>query len=179
METRNNRIVFGIIQSSGPITEEKMLMEVDFIDSNYKCFIDIRFSGGNIQFDVSNDIQLFSFISGIGFVAIPSFLSMLSSLYKGEISEAKLDCHGNFDYYIFSSDGTNLFIEHIGHYPEGIFKYQFKLKEYMEAIDTGFQKYLQQLEREGILPLRTQEDGHPLGDNVLNAFYDFSSLLNR
>lgn len=102
--------------------------------------MDIRFSGGDIQFDVSNDIQLFSFKSGIGFVAIPHLLSPLSSLYKGEISEAKLDCHGNSDYYIFSKEGTNLFIEHIGHYPEGIFNYQFKLKEYMEAVDTGFQK---------------------------------------
>ncbi|WP_203248761.1 hypothetical protein [Sporosarcina beigongshangi] len=148
------------------------------MDSNYKCSIDIRFSGGDIQFDVSNDIQLFSFKSGIGFVAIPHFFSTLSSLYKGEISEAQLDCHGNFDYYIFSNGGTNLFIEHIGHYPEGIFNYQFKLKKYMEAIDTGFQKYLQQLEKEGILPLENPEFGHPLGEDVLNAFYDFSSLLN-
>jgi len=148
------------------------------MESNYKCFIDTGFHGGDIQFDVSNDTQLFSFKSGIGFVAIPHFFWTLSSLYKGDISEAQLDCHGNFDYYIFSRDGTNLFIEHIGHYPEGIFNYQFKLKEYMEAIDTGFQKSLQQLEKEGILPLKTQEFGHPLGDDVLNAFYDFSSLLN-
>ncbi|AVK85143.1 hypothetical protein C3943_17210 [Lysinibacillus sp. B2A1] len=154
-------------------------MEVDFMDSNYKCFIDIRFSGGDIQFDVSSDTQLFSFKSGIGFVAIPHFFSTLSSLYKGEISETKLDCHGNFDYYIFSSDGTNLFIEHISHYPDGIFKYQFKLKEYIEAIYAEFQKYLQQLEKEGILPLKNQEYAHPLGDDVLSAFYDFSLLLNR
>lgn len=149
------------------------------MNSNYKCFIDICFSGGDIQFDVSNDTQLFSFKSGIGFVAIPHFFSTLSSLYKGEISEAKLDCHGNFDYYIFSIDGINLVIEHISHYPDGKFKYHFKLKEYIEAIDTEFQKYLQQLEKEGILPLKTQEFAHPLGDDVLNAFYDFSSLLNR
>jgi hypothetical protein len=154
-------------------------MEVDFMDSNYKCFIDIGFDSGDIQFDVSDDIQLFSFKSGIGFVAIPHLLSTLSSLYKGEISEAQLDCHGNSDYYIFSRDGTNLFIKHNEYHLEStIFKYQFKLKEYMKAIDTGFQKYLQQLEKEGILPLKTQEFGHPLGDDVLNAFYDFSSLIN-
>ena len=149
------------------------------MDPNYKCFIDIRFSGGDIQFDVSSDTQLFSFKSGIGFVAIPHFLSTLSSLYKGEINKAQLVCHGNFDYYKFSSDGATLFIEHIGHYPEGIFKYQFKLKEYIEAIDIGFKKYLQQLEKEGILPLKNQKIGHPLNDDVLNAFYNFSSLLNR
>ncbi len=57
-----------------------MLM-VDLMESNYKCFIDIRFSGGDIQFDVSSDTQLFSFKSGIGFVAIPNFFSTLSSLY--------------------------------------------------------------------------------------------------
>ena len=148
------------------------------MDSTYKCFIDIGFDGGDIQFDVSDEIQLFSFKSGIGFVAIPHFLSTLSSLYKEEISKAQLDCHGNLDYYKFFSDGANLFIEHIGHYPEGIYKYQFMLKEYMEAIDTGFKKYLQQLEKKGILPLKTQKMGHPLGDDVLNAIYKFSSLLN-
>ncbi|MGE7949024.1 hypothetical protein [Lysinibacillus sp. NPDC093688] len=148
------------------------------MESNYKCFIDIRFSGGDIQFDVSSDTQLFSFKSGIGFVAIPHFFSTLSSLYKEEISEAKLECHGNFDYYIFSSDGTNLYIEHISHYPDDIFKYQFKLKEYIEAICTEFLKYLQQLEKEGILPLKNIEFAHPLGDDVLNSFYDFSSLLS-
>ena len=105
-------------------------MEVDFVDSNYKCFIDIRFHGGDIQFGVSDDIQLFIFQSGIGFVAIPYFLSMLSSLYKGEISEAKLDCHGNSDYYILSKEGTNLSIEHKEYHLEStIGKYQFKLKE--------------------------------------------------
>ena len=43
------------------------------MNTNYKCIIDIRFSGGDIQFDVSDDTQLFSFKSGIGFVAIPNF----------------------------------------------------------------------------------------------------------
>lgn len=148
------------------------------MDSNYKCFIDIRFTGGDIQFDVSSDTQLFSFKSGIGFIAIPHFFLTLSSLYKGEISEGKLYCHGNSDYYIFSSDGSNLNIEH-SHYPDGIFKYQFELKGYIKAICVGFQKYLQQLEKEGILPLKVQEYAHPLGDDVITAFYDFSSLLNR
>ncbi|WP_318617553.1 hypothetical protein [Sporosarcina sp. YIM B06819] len=146
------------------------------MDANYKCSIDIRFNGGDIQFDVSDGMQSFSFKSGIGFVAIPHFFWTLSSLYKGDISEAQLDCHGNSDYYLFSRDGTNLLIKHIGHYPEGIFNYQFKLKDYMKAIDTGFQKYLQQLEKEGVFPLKTQEFGHPLGEDVLNAFNVFSSL---
>jgi|SRR5690606_4575955 hypothetical protein len=155
-------------------------MEVDFMDSDYQCFIDIGFDGGDIQFDVSDDIQSFSFKSGIGFVAIPHLLLTLSSLYKGEISEARLECHGNSDYYIFSRYGTNLLIEHNEHDLEStVFNYQFKLREYMDALDTGFQKYLQQLEKEGIFPLKTQEFGHPLGDDVLNAFHDFSLLLNR
>ena len=49
---------------------------------------------------------------------------------------------------------TNLLIEHSELSKVNIFKYQFKLKEYMEAIDKGFQKYLQQLEKEGVLPLK-------------------------
>lgn len=148
------------------------------MNTNYKCFIDIRFSGGDIQFDVSSDTQLFSFKSGIGFIAIPNFFSTLTSLYKGEISEAQIDCDGNFDYYIFFSDGGRLFIEHNGHYPEGIFKYEFNLKEYISAVCIGFQEYLQQLGKEGILPLENQEFAHPLGDDVLHAFDNFSSILS-
>ena len=151
---------------------------MDFMNSNYKSFIDIRFSGGDIQFDVSSDTQLFSFKSGIGFISIPNFFSTLASLYKGEISEAKIDCHGNFDYYILSSDQKKLFIEHHGHYPQGIFNYEFNLKDYILAICTGFQEYLQELERQGVLPLKNQEFAHPLGNDVLNAFYDFSSLFS-
>ncbi|WP_261384301.1 hypothetical protein [Planococcus sp. CPCC 101016] len=109
--------------------------------SNYECFIDIQFDGGDIQIDVSDDIQLFSFKSGIGFVAVPHLLSTLSLLYKEEISEAQLDCHGNSDYYIFSRYGTNLLIEHNEQHLEStVFNYQFKLREYMKALDTGFQK---------------------------------------
>lgn len=148
------------------------------MDGNYKCCIDIRLSGGDIQFDVSDDMQLFRFQSGIGFVAIPHFFITLSALYKGEISEAQLDCHGNADYYLFSSDGQNLFIEHVGHYPQRTDTYQFKLKAYMEAISCAFLSYLQQLEKEGILPLKEQEFGHPLGDDVLHAFDNFSAVLS-
>ena len=73
--------------------------------SDYQCFIDICFDGGDIQFEVSSGTQLFSFKSGIGFVAITYFFFTISQLYKGEIKEAQLDCHGNADYYKFSSDG--------------------------------------------------------------------------
>lgn len=148
------------------------------MNSNYKCFIDIHFCGGDIQFDVFDDPQLFSFKSGVGFIAIPNFFLTLASLYKGEICEANIPCEGNFDYYIFSSDGIRLFIEHHGHYPEGIFKYEFNLKDYMSAVCIGFREYLQELEREGILPLKNQEFAHPLGDDVLNAFHKFSALLS-
>ena len=94
------------------------------------------------------------------------------------MSEANIHCEGNFDYYIFSSYGTRLFIEHNGHYPEGIFKYEFNLKEYISAVCIGFQEYLQQLEKEGILHLKNQDFSHPLCDDVLNAFDDFSSILS-
>ncbi|MBY0222590.1 hypothetical protein H7J92_09305 [Sporosarcina aquimarina] len=154
-------------------------MEVGFMVSNYNCSIDILFSNGDIQFDVTNGTQLFSFKSGIGFIAIPVFFSTLSSLYKGEISEAELVCHGNYDYYLFSTDGTNLFIEHVSHFPDGVFKYEFNLKKYIAVICTGFQKFLKQLEKEGILPVKSQEFAHPLGDDILNAFNGFSSHLSH
>jgi hypothetical protein len=148
------------------------------MDFNYKCHIDIRFNGGDIRFDVSDNSQLFSFKSGIGFVAIPHFFFTLSQLYRGEIEEAQLDCYGNADYYRFLCDGENLFIEHTSHYPKDeIFKYQFNLVNYLDAIEKGFKSYLKQLEREGILPLKSQENAHPLGDDVLKAFYEFSLLI--
>lgn len=152
-------------------------MEVYLLDSNYKCFISIDFLGGDIRFDVSNNTQLFSFKSGLGFIAIPHFLSTLSSLYQREFNKAELDCHGNSDYYIFSSDGIDLLIEHVSFYPDDVFKYQFKLKNYMEVINIEFQRYLQQLEKDGVLPLKTQVYAHPLGDDVLSAFHEFSSVL--
>lgn len=149
------------------------------MESSYKCFVDIKLDGGDIWFDVSDGTQVFSFKSGVGFLAIPDFLSALSSLYKKEMREVQLDCYGNFDYYIFSADGLHLFIEHIGHYPEGIFEYQFELKEYMKAVAIGFKEYLYKLETESILPLKSQEYGHLLGDDVLNVFDDFISLLRH
>ncbi|SDM91627.1 hypothetical protein SAMN05518871_102557 [Psychrobacillus sp. OK028] len=60
------------------------------MESDYKWFIDIRFSGGDIQFDVSSESHLFSYTSGIGFVAIPHFFCTLAQLYKKEIKEAHL-----------------------------------------------------------------------------------------
>ncbi|MED3873602.1 hypothetical protein AB0Y38_04700 [Lysinibacillus capsici] len=47
----------------------------------------------------------------------------------------------------------------------------------MEAIDQGFKKYMEQLENEGIFPLENHAFADPLGEDVLNAFYNFSSLL--
>lgn len=149
-----------------------------FLKSKYMCTIKINLEGGDIQFDVSNDEQLFSFRSGLAFIAIPLFFSTLTSFYQGNTNEVKIDCHGNYDYYIFSSDGEYILIEHKNHFPiERIFNYQFSLKGYMEAIDQGFKKYLEQLENEGIFPLENHAFADPLGEDVLNAFYNFSSLL--
>ncbi|WP_241773236.1 hypothetical protein [Bacillus sp. LL01] len=123
---------------------------------------------------------MISFKSGVGFIAIPHFLVTLAQLYKGEFNEAQLNCIGNSDYYRFLSDGVNLFIEYTTDYPkEEIYKYQFDSEKYLEAIDIGFKRYLYELESEGILPLKTQEFAHPLGDDVLNAFYEFSRQLNN
>jgi hypothetical protein len=142
------------------------------------CTIQINLDGGDIQFDVSNDEQLFSFRSGLAFIAIPQFFSTLTSFYQGNTNQVTIDCHGYFDYYIFSSDGEYILIEHKSHYPiERIVNYQFTLREYMEAIEQGFKKYLVQLENEGIFPFKDQAFAHPLGEDVLNAFYNFSSLL--
>lgn len=155
-----------------------MRMGLKRLKSNYKCYIDIRFKGGDIKIDVTDGTQLFSFKSGVGFIAIPHFLITLAQLYKGEVKEAQLDCHGNSDYYRFFSDKVNLLIEHTTNYPKDeVYKYQFNLEKYLEAIDNEFKRYLNELESKGILPLKTKEFAHPLGDDVLNAIYEFSAQL--
>lgn len=147
-------------------------------DCNINININIKLDGGDIQFDVSNDEYVFSFKSGLAFMAIPHFLSTLASFYTGSRNEVRIDCHGNFDYFIFSSDGINIWIEHFSHYPtESRLKYQFVLREYMEAIDQGFNYYLQQLEAEGILPLQSHDLFHPIGNDVLHAYHHFSALV--
>ena len=85
------------------------------MDTTYMCFVEIKFTGGDVAIEVIGEGQKFCFLSGIGFVALPNFFYVLSNIYKSEINEARLDCHGNADYYNFASDGKELHIEHISH----------------------------------------------------------------
>jgi hypothetical protein len=148
------------------------------LDTDYKCFVKIMLPGGDVAIEVVGDGQDFCFRSGIGFVALPNFFFVLSNLYKRELNAARLDCHGNFDYYNFSGDGNELNIEHISHYTEqSSYEYNFNLKQYMIAVDQGFYAYLQQLNREGILPLTSNDLSHPLNENVIKYYNDFSLLI--
>jgi len=149
------------------------------LDRIYKCFIEIMFTGGDVSIEVVGDGQKFCFLSGIGFVALPNFFFVLSNIYKRELNEAWIDCHGNADYYNFSIDGNELHIEHISHYTKkSSYKYNFSLKQYMTAIDQGFYAYLQQLNREGILPLTSNDLSHYLNEKVIKYYNDFSLLIN-
>jgi hypothetical protein len=135
--------------------------------------------GRDVAIEVVGDGQKFCFQSGIGFVALPNFFLILSNLFKRELKEARLDCHGNADYYNFTIDGNELNIEHISHYTEqSSNKYNFNLNQYMIAVDQGFYTYLQKLNREGVLPLTSDEMSHPLNADVIKYYNDFSLLIN-
>ena len=143
------------------------------------CFVEIKFTGGDVAIEVIGEGQKFCFLSGIGFVALPNFFYVLSNIYKSEINEKGLDCHGNADYYYLPRHQHELHIEHISHYTEqDSYKYNFNLKKYMVAVDKGFYSYLQELNREGILPLTSHDLSHPLNDNVMKYYNDFSLLIN-
>lgn len=150
------------------------------MDSGYKCNVKIFFESGDVQIDVSNEKQTFSFKSGVAWVTLPQYFSKLSQFYKGEIKEARLDCHGNSEYYNYSTDGINLIIEHVDNQdPKNLtFFYQFNLRKYLVAVDKGFKNYIEKLDNEGvIMPLKGLNMYHPLNEKVLNHFYQFSSLL--
>lgn len=147
--------------------------------SNYNCFVEIKFSGGDVAIEVDGDGQKFRFLSGVGFVALPNFFFVLSNFYKSELNEALLDCYGNADYYSFSTDGKNMQINHISHYTEEeIYTYIFDLSQYVMAVDKGFSEYLQKLHEEGLLPLKNEDMSHPLSEKVVKAYSKFSSIIN-
>ena len=149
------------------------------MNPDYECLANVKLSGGDVWITVSGDEQTFIFSSGLGFVILPNLFSVLTTFYKGESRSAKLDCHGNFDYYNFTIDRTNIRIEHIGHYPEGKTLYTFNLYKYLVAVDKGFREYLEKLHREGILPLQFEEIGHPLGKGVMEAYQKFSLCIKK
>ena len=149
------------------------------MNTDYTCFVEINLTGVDVAIEVDGDGQKFRFLSGIGFVALPNFFFVLSNFYKRELFEVRLDCHGNADYYEFTSDGNSLQIEHTSHYTEEEkYNYTFKLKDYIMAVDKGFYKYTQQFYNDLKLPLEFCEMSHPLNKNVIKAYTEFSSIIH-
>lgn len=148
------------------------------MNTDYKSSVVINFTNGDIFIEVLGNGQKFTFISGLGFIALPEFFHALSNLYKREVNRSKVEYHGCSDYYYFSSDGTTLQVEHIGPYLDEPFYFIFNLKEYVMAVDKGFSEYLQQHQREGILPLNKEEILNPLGETVIKFYKEFSSIIN-
>ncbi|HWL24693.1 MAG TPA: hypothetical protein VNR38_13250 [Ureibacillus sp.] len=147
--------------------------------SEYKGVI--FFNADTVHIDISNDKHTFSYITGIAWFELPNFFYKLSLLYKGEIGEGKLYCHGNGDYYIYSTDGSNLKIEHVDDYygQNHRITYYFDLKKYLDAVVDSFKAYINSDENKAIFPLNESDKYHPLNDEVLKAFYEFSSLLRE
>ena len=48
------------------------------MDTGYKSNVKINFTTGDVEIDVSNGKETFSFVSGIGSIALPHFFDMLS-----------------------------------------------------------------------------------------------------
>ena len=151
------------------------------LNTDYKCDVIINFTNGDVFIDVLGNGQKFSFISGLGFIALPEFFLALTNLYKRETNNSKLDYHGNYDYYYFSSDGTNLQVEHISPFTDETFYFIFNLKQYVMAVDKGFSKYLQHIQRKKLLPAYKEEDEiiNPLGKTVIKFYNEFSSVINN
>jgi hypothetical protein len=148
------------------------------LSSEYKCLADIELDSGDVQITVSGDEQVFTFSSSLGSVILPQFFKLLSSFYTGENSRTRLDSYGNADYYNFVRDSARILIEYVKHHPGGRATFVFNLYKFVIAIDKAFNKLFKQLRREGIIPLKNEEFGHPLAENVINAYNDFSSILN-
>ncbi|MFF2755575.1 hypothetical protein ACFVR1_17800 [Psychrobacillus sp. NPDC058041] len=148
------------------------------MNKDYQCRVVINFTNGDVRIEVLGDGQKFSFISGLGFIALPELFLALSNLYKREVNRTKVDYYGNYDYYYFSSDGTSLQVEHIAPYTDEILYYIFNLKQYVIAVHKGFSEYLQQHRKERSLPINQEDRLNPIGRNVIKNYNEFSLLIN-
>ncbi|MGG2028046.1 hypothetical protein AB1282_20305 [Gottfriedia sp. S16(2024)] len=149
------------------------------MSSTYKVLVDIDLENGDVQITVSGDYQVFNFISGLSSIILPQLFSELSSLYSGKSSRARLSNYGNGDYYNFIKDSNIIRIENIMKNSGVRNTYHFNLNQFVTAIDKAFSKHLRQLRKEGVLPLKFEEKGHPLEQNVIDKYNDFSSTLKR
>lgn len=149
------------------------------MNTDYRCDISINFTNGDVKIKISGNEQEFSFVSGLGFMALPEFFLALSNLYIKEVTRSKLEYYGNYDYYYFFSDGTSLQVEHINPYTDDILYYIFNLQQYVMSVDKGFSEYLQHHQVEVNLPFNKEDDRlNPLGKTVIKFYKEFSSLIN-
>ena len=151
------------------------------MDTEYKGNVKINFITGDIKIEVSNGKETFSFISGIGSIALPHFFDTLTKFYKGGIKKERLYCHGNGEFYNYISDGIKLTIEHVNDYygQYDTATYHFNLRKYVEAVDIGFTDYLNNFDQKGkSIPLIERDQFHPLNEEVLKYFNKFSALIN-
>lgn len=146
---------------------------------DYKCSVSIKLDGGDVQIAVSDGDRMFTYISGVGFVALRQFFGVLTDFYYGSIDSYRLDNIGFYDYYIFSIEGNNLLIKHFSHeqYPEQeIYDYVFDYQKYVTAVKKGFSEYLQQLHQQGVLPLEVEDSSSPVSKEVLEFFHKLASI---
>ncbi|MGE6487151.1 hypothetical protein [Paenisporosarcina sp. NPDC076898] len=145
---------------------------------DYQCNVDINFTNGDVKIEVTGGEEKFSFISGLGFMALPEYFLVLLNLYKREATTSKVEYYGNWDYYNFSSDGTSLQIEYINPYSDEKSYYIFNLKQYASAVDKAFSTYIKQYRKNGITPFKSEDHINPLGETVIKFFNEFSTVIN-
>ncbi|WP_129692438.1 hypothetical protein [Gottfriedia acidiceleris] len=152
------------------------------MSSTYKGLVEIDLDDGEVNITVSGEQQDFTFTSDLGSVILPQLFLALSSLYNGKSSRVRLSNYCNSDYYNFVRNSNNIRIEQIKHQPGGRDFYSFNLYMFVSTIDKAFSKLLRHLHREGILPLRFQDEedeAHPLCKNVLDKYNEFSSIIRK
>ncbi|MEM5003979.1 hypothetical protein WKH54_02880 [Priestia megaterium] len=145
----------------------------------YKCVVNIDQEYGDIQINVSGDGQIFIFLSDLGSLILPQLFSELSSFYQEKTSRARLESYGNSDFYTLIRDSKKIRIEHVRHHPGGRDIYTFDLKNFVVAIDKGFNKALENLCDKNNFTLKSKEKFHPLGEDVVNAYHHYSQILKR
>ncbi|MFC4409047.1 hypothetical protein ACFOZY_01215 [Chungangia koreensis] len=152
------------------------------MEAQYTCAFEIDYKHGDVEINVDGDGQQIRFTFMIAFFSIPTFFYLLLRLWKGKTNKTDIDGFGFAVSYYFTVQENELFIEHKT-FDENdqpvTYKYKYDFEKFMKAIDQGFTKYLQEQREKGVLPLKVEEHTHPLSQQVIKEYGEFSAILNE
>jgi len=152
------------------------------LDKRYSCFFEMDYRSGDVFIQLKGDGQEIRFMFMIGFFSIPSFLFLLLRLWNGKTDKFEIDGFGYAVTYYFSLREKRLFVEQLIYNDNGqpiTQSYLFDFEKFVKAIDRGFSIYVQEQYDKGILPLEKEEHTHPLSQQVLKEYGEFSAIINK